>query len=517
MPATVFELLTGNLPERSDRPVLFLGDTEVRYGELARRAEAMAAWLAESGIQPGDRIGISLRKSVEEVVATLAAARVGAVFVNVNYQWTPRQLAHVAADCGMRALVTDRRRLKALPDAGIFDLLAIVGAKEAEGNVTPWESWPEDARASCPLPAEDDLAALLYTSGSTGRPKGVMLSHKNIVRGAWSVSTYLENTQDDRVLGLLPMSFDYGMSQLTTMLRVGGSVVLQPVFMPAEIARNMQAREVTGLPLVPPSWVQLVRYLEESGERFPSLRYVTNTGGKIPGPILDLMPQVFPGVSIFLMYGLTEAFRSTFLPPELFDTKRGAIGKSIPGEQVFVVDEERGLCGPGQVGELVHRGDLVSQGYWGNEEATAERIRSSPHLAHLIGDEKVVFSGDRVRLDEDGILWFESRADAMIKCSGHRLSPTEVEEVLYESGLIGDAVVFGVPDDELGQVVHAAVTAPEGGELAKDDLLQHCRRSMPNYMIPRQIHGWPGPFPRTASGKFDRPLIVRTCRDASPD
>ncbi len=512
--ATLLELLERNLPARAEHPALVHGATRVGYAELARRTRAAAAWLAAAGVRPGDRVGISLRKGVEEVVATLAVARLGAVFVNVNVQQTPRQLAHVARDCGMRVLVTDARRALALEDPARFERLVVVGAERSRGSVTRWEDWPSDAEPDGPGPRERDLAALLYTSGSTGLPKGVMVTHRNLARGAWSVASYLGSTPDDRVLGLLPLSFDYGLSQLTTMLHVGGTLVLQALFLPAEIARTARAERVTGIALVPPAWVALVRYLEDSGERLPDLRCATNSGGSIPRAILERMPAVFPGVAIVLMYGLTEAFRSTWLPPQEFARKRGAIGHAVPGEQVFVVDPERGLCGAGEIGELVHHGDLVSLGYWNDPEATAARIRSSPHLAHLIGDAKVVFSGDRVWRDEDGCLWFHGRADALIKSSGFRLSPNEVEELLVESGLVGEAVAFGVEDEELGQVVHAAVTALAGRPLDLDALQRFCRGAMPSYMIPRAIRPWSGPFPHTASGKLDRTAIVAACRAA---
>jgi acyl-CoA synthetase (AMP-forming)/AMP-acid ligase II len=337
-----------------------------------------------------------------------------------------------------------------------------------------------------------------------------MLSHQNLVDGAEIVSGYLGNTPEDRVLGFLPLSFDYGLSQLTTMLRVGGTLVLQPVAMPSETARTIREQRVTGLALVPPAWIQLVRFLDESGQRLPSLRYATNSGGKIPDAILERMPAVLPGTALVLMYGLTEAFRSTYLPAELFATKRGSIGRAIPGVEVHVVHPEGRLCRPGEVGELVHAGKLISQGYWRDAEATAARIRPCPALGHAA---PVVWSGDLVRRDQDGCLWFQGRGDEMIKSSGHRISPTEVEEEVHRSGLAADAVAFGVPDEELGQVVHVAV-APRAAALDLAALERHLRAALPTYMVPRRIHAWEGSMPRTSSGKLDRPQVIRTCRES---
>ena len=511
----VHRLLAGNLPERATHPALRMAGEAVTYGELASRVEGLAARLHRAGVRPGERVAIQLRKCVEEVVATLAVARLDAVFVNVNQQWTARQIEYVLEHCGPTLLITDARRQRELSSIDTHDLrrVLVVGGEPEHPLAEAYDDRPPSDRdrrtPPAPQATPDDLAALLYTSGSTGRPKGVMLTHRNVVDGAEIVSGYLGNTRDDRALGFLPMSFDYGMSQLTTMLHVGGTLVLQPVMMPSEIVRVIRDEAVTGLALVPPSWIQLVRLLEESGEALPSLRYVTNSGGKIPEVILDGLARVLPGVDIVLMYGLTEAFRSTWLPPEHFEARRGSMGRAIPGVEIHVVDPERGPCGPGEVGELVHRGKLISRGYWNDPEATARRIRPCPALG--LGDEPVLFSGDLVRMDEDGFLWFEGRGDEQIKCSGHRLSPTEVEEAVYASGLVGDVVAFGVPDEELGQVVHVAASGA-GGLLDEDALRRHCRGALPSYMVPRKIHPWPGAMPRTGSGKLDRPAVIAACR-----
>jgi acyl-CoA synthetase (AMP-forming)/AMP-acid ligase II len=375
-------------------------------------------------------------------------------------------------------------------------------------------SWNSFAEKTCPLPdpaIDSDLAGLLYTSGSTGKPKGVMFSHRNIVLGARIVAKYLGNTPQDRVLSLLPLSFDYGLNQITTMFLVGGSVVLQPVSLPAEIVKTMAANDVTGVALVAPSWVQVVRYLEEAPTKFPKLRYVTNSGGKIPLGALEKMPDLLPGVEIFLMYGLTEAFRSTYLPPYLFKTKMGSIGRAIPNTEIFVVDPERGICGPGEQGELLHRGGLISGGYWNNPAATEEKIKVNKHLRPLIGDEKVVHSGDIVRMDEDGYLWFVSRMDTMIKCSGYRLSPTEVEEIVSGHERVMETVAFGVDDDDLGQVVHVAVGIETVDEFKVEDLHHFCVKKMPSYMVPKKIYAFSGNMPRTSSGKIDRPTVIKQC------
>jgi acyl-CoA synthetase (AMP-forming)/AMP-acid ligase II len=357
---------------------------------------------------------------------------------------------------------------------------------------------------------DTELAMIIYTSGSTGKPKGVMLSHRNIVTGARSVARYLRLAEDDRLLSVLPYSFDYGLNQLTTMLLMGGTVVHQPISMATEVVRLLASENITGFAAVPPLWAQVVRLLSESKVALPSLRRVTNSGGKVPKHILAVMPQVFPGVDIYLMYGLTEAFRSTYLAPERFSNKMGAIGRAIPAAEIYIIKQGEGIAGPGEQGELVHRGPLVSLGYWGKPEATAEKIRPCPELRDLIGDEPVVYSGDIVRIDDDGDFWFVSRNDTMIKTSGFRVSPDEVEDYVAQSGLVGDVVAYGVDHDDLGQVIHVAVSPLANYQ--EPALIAHCRNTMPNYMVPSRIVAWDAPMPRTGSGKLAKPLIIEASR-----
>lgn len=509
---TLYQLFADNLDDRSDHPAIIDGDEPTTYAALGARVDALAGQLSQLGLQPGDRVVVHLRKSVAEVAAMLAIAKIGAVVVNVNAQWTAEQLRYVADDCGARVLIVEPLAARTLasgpPPASVIRTIVAGLAPESQG----FEGWSDGGgrAASSQAPRLDtELAMIVYTSGSTGMPKGVMLSHRNIVAGARAVARYLKLRDDDRLLSILPYSFDYGLNQLTTMLLVGGTVVHQAVPMAAELVRTMKRHDITGMAAVPPLWAQLVRLLDEKPTPLPTLRRITNSGGKIPLNILERMPDAFPGVDIYLMYGLTEAFRSTFLPPDKFRRKMGAIGRAIPGAETYVVKHGHGVAGPGEQGELVHRGPLVSMGYWGKPEITGEKIKPCPELAHLIGDEPVVYSGDTVRIDEDGDYWFVSRNDAMIKTSGFRVSPDEIEDLVCRSGIVGDAVAFGRDDDELGQVVHVAVSPLAGFEEAA--LMTHCRRAMPHYMVPRAIHVWHEPMPRTSSGKLARPDVVRGC------
>lgn len=510
---TLYDLLAANLTRNPSQVAIVDGDTTCDYRTLGQRVDRLAAQLRTFGLRPGDRVVVHLRKSVAEVVAMFAVARAGGVVVNVNVQWTFEQLCHVVDDCTPRILIVEPATAALLEPARLPVGVICSDADGVSSIGAPVAAAPADARpAKAVGRANADLALILYTSGSTGKPKGVMLSNRNILTGAASVAQYLRLDAGDRLLSILPYSFDYGLNQLTTMLLLGGTVVHQPVAMAAEIVRTMQRHAVTGVAAVPPLWSQLVRLLTERPAPFPALRRITNSGGKIPGNILEKMPSCFPGADIYLMYGLTEAFRSTYLPPASFHAKMGAIGKAIPNAGVHVVRHGQGIAGPGEQGELVHHGPLVCMGYWNQPAETRAKIRPCPELAHLIGDEPVVYSGDTVRIDADGDLWFVGRTDAMIKTSGFRVSPDEIEDLICRSEMVGDAVAFGSDDDELGQVVQVAVTPLAGFDEAL--LIAQCRRRMPSYMLPRRIHVWRHPMPRTASGKLDRPEIVRASRVA---
>ncbi|MBO9723144.1 MAG: AMP-binding protein [Novosphingobium sp.] len=499
---TLHELFAANLPKHAEKVFLIDPAREATYAEVDARAGAVAAQLVAHGVRPGDRVLVQVRKGITEVEALLGVTRAGAVLVDISTAWTAGQVRFVAEDCEASLLVVEPAMARMLVASGL-DPARILStlADLPDQTFEPLPRYP------------DDLAAIIYTSGSTGKPKGVMLSHANVLQGARSVAEYLDLAEADRVLSVLPYSFDYGFNQLTTMMLVGGSVVHQPVPMASEIVRSLERHAVTGLAAVPPLWIQLVRLLAATPTPLPALRYVTNSGGTIPRNILELMSHTFGKAQIYLMYGLTEAFRSTYLAPERFTAKMGSIGRAIPGADVFVIRHGEGVAGPGEQGELVHRGPLVSQGYWNLPEATAEKIRPCPELFGLIGDEPVVYSGDIIRIDEDGDMWFVGRNDALIKTSGYRVSPDEVEDLVHRSGLAADVVAFGLPDEMLGQSVQVAVTLLGGA--TREALMAHCRTVMPAYMVPQRIHVWPNDMPRTASGKLARPEVIRACQPAA--
>jgi acyl-CoA ligase (AMP-forming) (exosortase A-associated) len=360
---------------------------------------------------------------------------------------------------------------------------------------------------------DTDMLAILYTSGSTGKPKGVVLSHRNMVAGAKSVATYLGNCADDTLLAALPLSFDAGFSQLTTAFHAGARVVLLNYLMPRDVLRALERERVTGLTAVPPLYIQLTALNWPAGID-SHLRYFANTGGRMPRETLNALRQRVPSARPYLMYGLTEAFRSTYLPPEEVDRRPDSIGRAIPNAEILVLREDNTECGPDEPGELVHRGALVGMGYWNDAEKTAERYKPLPagiggRQGGLMLPEFAVFSGDTVRRDADGYLYFIGRRDEMIKTSGYRVSPTEVEEVLYATKMVGECVAFGVDHPTLGQAIHVIATAPDGSaDLDVAALLAECRQRMPVYMVPAGVEPVTGPLPRNPNGKIDRKRLT---------
>ena len=515
---TIYRLLERRADTHGTRPALVDGKLTLTYKELFSAVNRLANGLLRIGLQRGQRIGIHLPRQAEEVIASLAISAAGGVFVNIHAQSSQRQVRHILEDCEAVVLVTDGVRLRKLDFIGeVRSLRYLILADNDIGLATKpdaikWETLQGEGDSPPAHPCiSKDLAALLYTSGSTGTPKGVMVSQANLMDGARIVSHYLGLHDEDRILSVPPLNFDYGLNQLLDAIWVGGTLVLQRVPMPMEIVRSIQQHRVTVLPMVAPSWVQFLRLLEESSPSLRSLRIVTNTGGKIPTSLLSRVPGTLPDVAFFLMYGLTEAFRSTYLPPEWFGKKMGAIGIPVPDNEIFIVNDS-GLCGPGETGELVHRGCLVSMGYWGKPDLTTERIHSNPHLAPLIGNEAVVHSGDLVHIDDDGVIWYEGRTDEMIKCSGFRISPTEVEEVASVIENVRESVAFGVDHEDLGQVVHLAVSMDQK-DYDVDSILATFRKLAPSYMVPGRLHLFTSPLPRTANGKINRPEVITVCRE----
>ena len=499
-----------------DACALRANGVDMSYAMLAQQVQACAHGLLALGVRRGDRVGIFLEKRFEAVVTSFGAAACGAVFVPINPLLKAAQVGHILRDSGARVLITSAPRLAALGALQQVcpELAHTVLVDGDAPGALPWVSFMDAPAGALHRVIDSDVAAILYTSGSTGQPKGVVLSHLNMVSGACSVAGYLGNHAGDTLLAALPLSFDAGFSQLTTGFLTGARVVLINYLMARDVVKALAAERVTGLTAVPPLYMQIVQ-LPWPESIDSHLRYFASTGGRMPRVTLDALRARAPSASPFLMYGLTEAFRATYLPPEQVDVRPDSIGRAIPNAEVLVLREDGSPCAPGEAGELVQRGALVAQGYWNDVARTAERFRPLPAAAGvrptgLMREEIAVFSGDTVRMDEDGFLYFVGRRDDMIKTSGYRVSPTEVEESLLTTGRVSECLAFGVDDAELGQVI--AVALHFAGAPDVDALRVLCRAQLPAYQVPAHFIVFDDSLPRNPNGKLDRTAIEADAR-----
>jgi acyl-CoA ligase (AMP-forming) (exosortase A-associated) len=477
-----------------DAPALLTKEGLLDYAALEAAVGSMAAALAARNIAQGARVASWLPKTRMTSLLPLACARAGLVHVPVNPLLKRSQVAHILADSGASLLISGAARIATLEQGDIPESCDTIEEEEGAAMLARGERLPASGHDP------DSLAALLYTSGSTGRPKGVMLSHANMWLGALSVATYLHLTPEDRVLGVLPLSFDYGQNQLLSTWAAGACVVPLEYLSARDVIRAVEAQGITTLAGVPPLWVQLVE-AAWPGTSALNLRRLTNSGGRLPASIVRRMRELFPAADIFLMYGLTEAFRSTYLEPALVDIHPDSIGTAIPYAEVMVARADGSIAAPDEPGELVHAGPLVAQGYWNDPARTAERFKPAPPASAYGGT--AVWSGDQVRADANGLLYFVGRADAMIKTSGNRVSPTEVEEAAVASGFAAEAVALGYPDERLGEAIALIVRPLAGAEAADEDLRKYLRRELPNFMQPSAIV-WRDELPRSPNGKLDR-------------
>ncbi|HEV2599234.1 acyl-CoA ligase (AMP-forming), exosortase A system-associated [Sphingopyxis sp.] len=480
-----------------DAAALLTGEKVTTFAELDAGVGRLASWLLEQVGGPGERVASWSAKTRLACLMPLAAARAGLIHVPVNPLLKGPQALHILADSGARLLVTNGARADMLGDAlpvecALQDLKVGEEVIDSGGQGLP----PSIAESG-------DLAAILYTSGSTGRPKGVMLSHANLWLGAESVASYLEITPGDRVLGVLPLSFDYGQNQLLSSWYAGAAVAPLDYLTARDVVKAVARHGVTTLAGVPPLWVQLVE-AEWPAETAEHLKRLTNSGGALTPSLIEAIRRTFPKADIYPMYGLTEAFRSTYLDPKLVADHPTSMGRAIPHAEILICRPDGTIAADEEPGELVHCGPLVAKGYWQDEERTAQRFKPAPHASRYGGT--AVWSGDTVRRDADGLLYFVGRDDAMIKTAGNRVSPTEVEDVAVASGLIYEAVAFGVPDARLGAAIILIVRG-KGGGTDEEGLAGYLRQNLPNFMQPQVIE-WRGELPRNPNGKLDRVAIA---------
>jgi len=489
------DLLFQQRDNRTSHIALIDGQHRLTYTELIHQTERFAAILQARGVRRGDHIAIYLQRSAESVVALFAVWSLGAVVVIINDVLKNRQVNYIIDHSEASFLITDNRLRTSLTEIPLSadHILTVDTETSTDQQFTP----------SRVIGA--DLALIIYTSGSTGMPKGIMLSHNNLISGAHIITDYLHLMQDEIIISLLPFSFDYGLNQLLTALLIGGTLVIQRSILPADICNTLNRERITGMGAVPMVWQQL------AGSRspfiktqFPHLRYITNTGGRMPESITKLFRQAHPHIQIYLMFGLTEAFRSTYLPPDQVDVRPSSIGKAIPNVELLVLNVRGELCKPGEEGELVHRGANIAMGYWRDPENTAKRFRPAPFQQGKGGQTEIaVYSGDYVKTDEEGYIYFIGRKDQMIKSHGMRVSPEEIEDCIFASHMAAHVVAFAVPFDDVKNNIIVALVPSDPLSFLEKDLHLYCKMQMPEYMRPDILWQLES-FPLTSSGKPDR-------------
>lgn len=482
----------------ADAALVLRGRT-LSWKDLRSRVALLAGWLAEQGLDWQDRVATWAAKGELACLMPLAAARAGLVHVPINPLLKRAQVKHILADCGASLLLGTEARLDSLEPGDCSENCQVMG------EIAAWSAAEQCGAGLGPSQADPrSLAAILYTSGSTGRPKGVVLSHANMWLGAVSVAHYLGLARDDVTLAVLPLSFDYGQNQLLSTWYAGGSAVPLDYLTPRDVIKACGSHGVTTLAAVPPLWVQLTEH-DWPPAAVASLRRMTNSGGALTPDLVRKLRSLAPPAQLFAMYGLTEAFRSTYLDPALIDSHPGAMGKAIPFAEILVIDDAGQVASPGHEGELVHCGPLVAQGYWQDVERTAERFKPAPAASAYGGT--AVWSGDRVICAADGLHYFVGRRDAMIKSAGNRISPAEIEEAALATGLVSEAAALGVPDVRLGQAIHLVVRS--AGEIGQQEasLRAALRRELPNFMQPTVIR-WVPEMPLNPNGKIDRSLLA---------
>lgn len=493
-----------------DKVALVCGKHRATYREIDERSNALAHTLVEVGVVPGDRVFVFADNTVEAVISFWGVLKANAVVSILNPLSKADKLGYLIDDCSPSVLISDAHLFSAWGGPcqsphlrGTIVTGALADEKFATvPNGLKWDEALSRGDSAHPPPRERidiDLAAIVYTSGSTGKPKGVMLTHRNMLTAATSVSGYLELQEDEVILGVLPLAFDYGLYQMIMAFRVGARVVLERSFtFPAQVLKVMKEEQVTCLPIVPTIFAILAEMKDLGDIDFSTIRSVTNTAASLPVKHIRLLRKLMPGARIFSMYGLTECKRCTYLPPEDIDRKPTSVGIAIPNTEMWIVDEAGERVGPDTVGQLVIRGATVMKGYWQKPEATAKKLKPGP-----LPGEQVLYTGDYCKLDDEGYLYFVSRMDDIIKCRGEKVSPKEVEDVLMNIPGVKEVAVIGIPDEILGQAVKAFVSLEQGMEISEKKIRRECQARLENFMIPKTVE-FMDELPRTPSGKIKK-------------
>ncbi len=509
----VNDFLLNSVTSSPDKVGLVFRKRRLSYSEIDELSNKLANVLVSRGVKREDRVGIYLDNSVEAVVSIFGILKANAVFVILNFTTKPNKLAYILNNCRVKALITHRSKFQIMSDvcekAPHLSFVLFSGDELAQvrHNKERFLIYEEQLNGApshlpCCKSIDMDLATIIYTSGTTGTPKGVMMTHLNMVSAANSITTYLENASSDIILNLLPLSFDYGLYQLLMSFKIGGTLVLDRTFLyPFDIVKTLINEKVTGFPGVPTMFALLLQLENLKKYDFEHLRYITNTAAAIPVLHVRKLRETFPKTKIYLMYGLTECKRVSYLPPEEVDRRPDSVGRGMPNEEVWIENEKREKAMPHQIGELVVRGSNVMMGYWELPEETNKMLRPGRHPW-----EKVLHTGDLFKMDQEGFLYFVGRKDSIIKSRGEKVSPREIENVLYELEEIAEAAVVGIPDEILGEAIKAIVVLREGASLSEKEIQHHCAQNLEDFMVP-QVVEFRSFLPKTESGKVKKTTL----------
>jgi len=513
VPVLIHEFLRESALRLPDKVALVCRGKRYTYDWLDRAANRLAHALHELGVARGDRVTICLNNSVELVVGLFGVLKAGGVFVVIGRSTRGDKLLYLLKNSGSAVLLTDDRKFDSaisnrlndeIPSLKII-LCSTAGALEPPETHRIRDFYRIQSYFPClppPCAALDlDLACLIYTSGTTGEPKGVMCDHSNVVFVTQTIVEYLRNVADDVILNVLPLASSYGLYQLMCTFLTGATMVLESSFaFPAEILNILEREHVTGFAGVPTIYSVLLG-MELDSFDLSSLRYLTNAAAGLPIEHVKRLRQIFPRTELFLMHGLTEVARTMYLPPDQVGVRPDSSGIAMPGTELWIEDESGHRLGPGQVGELIVRGRHVMRGYWNDPKLTALRFRPGP-----IPGERVCYSGDLFRTDEEGYFYFVSRKDDVIKCRGEKVAPREVENVLYTIPGVQDAAVIGVSDPLLGQAVKAFIVAP-GVVLNAAEVIAYCKARLEDFMIPQSVE-FRSELPKTDNGKIRKRELI---------
>jgi long-chain acyl-CoA synthetase len=487
---------------------------KLTYEEVDVSVNRLANALISRGIKRDDRVGVLLDNSVEAVIAIFAILKANATFVVINPTTKFQKLSYILNNCRMSGLIAGWDKFTLVShiqeDAPSLKFVIFSGKKKESAETDPHRflDYEELLRFSVPKPPpseciDQDLAAIIYTSGTTGVPKGVMMTHLNMISACTSITTYLENTSSDIILDVLPLSFDYGLYQVLMAFKIGGTVVLEKTFLyPFDIVKTIIREKVTGFPGVPTIFALLLQLDHLKDYDFSHLRYITNTAATLPVSHVKKLRKVFPHTKIYLMYGLTECKRVSYLPPEEVDRRPDSVGRGMPNEEVYIVDEQGERIKPGEIGELVVRGSNVMRGYWELPEETDKILKPGKYPG-----ERVLYTGDLFRMDEKGYLYFVARKDDIIKTRGEKVSPKEVESVLYRLDEVLEAVVMGVPDPILGEAIKAVVVLKKGADITAEEVRRFCAQNLEDFMVPKLVE-FREFLPKTETGKIKKMGLI---------